>query len=91
MPVIRNTGGFEGRIFIDGEPVEVNSPYDALELGIGMVHQEFMLLPGLTITENIKINREIVKDNLLSKLKKLGILDFERMRRDARKALIGWS
>lgn len=89
MPVIRNTGGFEGRIFIDGEPVEVNSPYDALELGIGMVHQEFMLLPGLTITENIKINREIVKDNLLSKLlgKKLGILDFERMRKDARKAL----
>ncbi len=89
MPVIRNTGGFEGRIFIDGEPVEVNSPYDALELGIGMVHQEFMLLPGLTITENIKINREIVKDNLLSKMlgKKLGILDFERMRRDARKAL----
>ena len=89
MPVIRNTGGFEGRIFIDGEPVEVNSPYDALELGIGMVHQEFMLLPGLTITENIKINREIVKDNLLSKLlgKKLGILDFERMRKDARRAL----
>ncbi|HPT65321.1 sugar ABC transporter ATP-binding protein [Acetomicrobium sp.] len=89
MPVIRNTGGFEGRIFIDGEPVEVNSPYDALELGIGMVHQEFMLLPGLTITENIKINREIVKDNLLSKMlgKKLGILDFERMRKDARKAL----
>lgn len=89
MPVIRNTGGFEGRIFIDGEPVEVNSPYDALELGIGMVHQEFMLLPGLTITENIKINREIIKDNLLSKLlgKKLGILDFERMRRDARRAL----
>ena len=33
-----------------------------------MVHQEFMLLPGLTITENIKINREIVKDNLLSKM-----------------------
>lgn len=89
MPVIRNTGGFEGKIFIDGEPVEVNSPYDALELGIGMVHQEFMLLPGLTITENIKINREIVKDNLLSKMlgKKLGILDFERMRKDARKAL----
>jgi simple sugar transport system ATP-binding protein len=89
MPVIRNTGGFEGRIFIDGEPVEVNSPYDALELGIGMVHQEFMLFPGLTITENIKINREIVKDNLLSKMlgKKLGILDFERMRKDARKAL----
>lgn len=89
MPVIRNTGGFEGRIFMDGEPVEVNSPYDALELGIGMVHQEFMLLPGLTITENIKINREIVKDNLLSKLlgKKLGILDFERMKKDARKAL----
>lgn len=89
MPVIRNTGGFEGRIFIDGEPVEVNSPYDALELGIGMVHQEFMLLPGLTITENIKINREIVKDNLLSKMlgKKLGILDFERMRKDARRAL----
>ena len=59
MPVIHETGGFEGDILMDGQPVKISSPRQAMELGIGMVHQEFMLIPGFTITENIKLNREI--------------------------------
>ena len=53
MPVIHNTGGFEGEVFLDGQKVDIASPLDAMHKGIGMVHQEFMLLPGFTITENI--------------------------------------
>ena len=89
MPVIHATGGFEGEVFLDGEKVNILSPEDAMTKGIGMVHQEFMLLPGFTITENIKLNREITKPNLASRVlgKNLETLDFDTMSRDARKAL----
>ena len=43
----------EGEIRVNGEPVEVDSPSRAIELGIGMVHQHFMLVPVMTVTENI--------------------------------------
>jgi len=43
----------EGQIFIDGKEVSINSPHDAYELGIGMVHQHFKLVDVLTATENI--------------------------------------
>ena len=57
--------------------------------GIGMVHQEFMLLPGFTITENIKLNRELSKTSLLSRMlgKNLETLDMQSMSSDARMAL----
>ena len=58
MDVIRETGGYEGDILLNGEKVEFNTPFDALEAGIGMVHQEFSLIPGFTATENILLNRE---------------------------------
>ena len=89
MPVIHATGGFEGEVFLDGEKVNILSPEDAMTKGIGMVHQEFMLLPGFTITENIKLNREITKPNLASRVlgKNLEPLDFDTMSKDARKAL----
>ncbi len=58
MDVIRETGGYEGDVLIDGEKVTFNTPFDALEAGIGMVHQEFSLIPGFTATENILLNRE---------------------------------
>ncbi|MFO7153198.1 MAG: sugar ABC transporter ATP-binding protein [Bacillota bacterium] len=89
MPVIFSTGGYSGQILFEGKPVEIKSPKDAMELGIGMVHQEFMLLPGFTITENIKLNREILKDNWASKIfgPKLKTLDVAAMRKDAKKAL----
>jgi len=89
MPVIHTTGGFEGTIEIDGQEAHIKSPHDAMKYGIGMVHQEFMLIPGFTITENIKLNREITKTNVVSAVlgKRLESLDFAKMNEDARKAL----
>ncbi|MTI96624.1 MAG: sugar ABC transporter ATP-binding protein [Firmicutes bacterium] len=89
MRVIHTTGGHDGEIFIEGEKVNINSPQMAMHHGIGMVHQEFMLLPNFTLTENIKLNREILKPNLLSGIfgEKLKSLDFKKMNADARKAL----
>ncbi len=43
----------EGEILIDGKPVVINSPQDAIALGIGMIHQEFMLIPRFTVVENV--------------------------------------
>lgn len=89
MPVIQSTGGFEGEIIFDGKKVDIGSPKQAMELGIGMVHQEFMLVPGFTITENIKLNREITKHNVISRImgEQLKSLDHKSMNRDARQAL----
>jgi simple sugar transport system ATP-binding protein len=89
MPVIHSTGGYTGDIVFEGQKVEIKSPKDALELGIGMVHQEFMLLSGFTITENIKLNREITKHNAVSRLlgDSLKSLDIKAMRKDSQKAL----
>ena len=42
-----------GEIFFEGTPVSIDSPKHALELGIGMVHQHFKLIPRLTVLENI--------------------------------------
>ena len=90
MPVIHTTGGFDGEVLIDGEKASILTPNDAMNAGIGMVHQEFMLLPGFTITENIKLNREITRPTILSRalhLKNMENLDMPAMRKDARKAL----
>ena len=43
----------EGDIVVRGAPVHLTSPRDAMACGIGMVHQHFMLVPALTVTENI--------------------------------------
>jgi simple sugar transport system ATP-binding protein len=43
----------EGDIFIRGKHVEINSPRDAMHLGIGMIHQNFMLVDTMTVSENI--------------------------------------
>src|SRR5438874_5129608 len=48
----------EGEIRIDGQRVSVSSPHDAIERGIGMVHQHFMLIPVMTVTENIVLASE---------------------------------
>ena len=89
MPVIHSTGGYEGSILFDGEPVVINSPSQAMRLGIGMVHQEFMLIPGFTITENIKLNREITKPTLASRLfgPSLRRLDMPAMQVEAQASL----
>ena len=81
MPVIHATGGFDGEVLLDGQKTVIASPHDAMAKGIGMVHQEFMLLPGFSITENIKLNREITRPNVVSRVlgKSLETLDMNAM------------
>jgi simple sugar transport system ATP-binding protein len=55
----------EGEIRLRGERVAISSPRDALELGIGMVHQHFMLVPVMTVAENIVLAREPRKAGVL--------------------------
>lgn len=89
MPVIHTTGGYEGTIEVNGNAVNIDTPLKAMELGIGMVHQEFMLIPGFSVTENIKVGREKSVPNLASRVfgPSMESLDFKAMRKDARKAL----
>jgi ABC-type uncharacterized transport system ATPase subunit len=47
-----------GEIRMNGKPVTISSPKHAIELGIGMVHQHFMLIPVMTVTENIVLAQE---------------------------------
>jgi simple sugar transport system ATP-binding protein len=48
----------EGEIRVDGQPVSIHSPLEAIEHGIGMVHQHFMLIPVMTVAENIVLANE---------------------------------
>ncbi len=48
----------EGEVQVDGKAINLNGPHDAIEHGIGMVHQHFMLVPPLTVTENIMLGQE---------------------------------
>ena len=48
----------EGTLLLDGKPVVLGGPADAFDRGIGMVHQEFMLVPGLTLLENLILAKE---------------------------------
>jgi general nucleoside transport system ATP-binding protein len=48
----------EGEIRINGKPVKIGSPGEAIEHGIGMVHQHFMLIPVMTVAENIILATE---------------------------------
>jgi ABC-type uncharacterized transport system ATPase subunit len=47
-----------GEVLMNGKPVTISSPKHAIELGIGMVHQHFMLIPVMTVTENIVLAQE---------------------------------
>ena len=68
MTEIAETGGYEGKVIVDGNEVSFKSPFDALEAGIGMVHQEFSLIPGFTASENILLNREPTKKNIFAEI-----------------------
>src|SRR5688500_14371292 len=47
-----------GEIIVDGEVRRITTPYDAIALGIGMVHQHFMLVEPMTVAENIVLGAE---------------------------------
>ncbi|MDZ7844766.1 MAG: ABC transporter ATP-binding protein [Anaerolineales bacterium] len=55
----------EGQILLDGEEVQINNPHNAIDQGIGMVHQHFMLVPVFTVTENIILGSEVTRGTSL--------------------------
>ena len=89
MDVIRETGGYGGDVLVDGRKVVFNSPFDALAAGVGMVHQEFSLIPGFTATENILLNREPQKRNVISQVfgERMNTLDYNEMNGRAQNAI----
>ena len=80
MSIIEETGGYKGKIILGGKEVKFHSSFDALEEGIGMVHQEFSLIEGFTAQENIVLNRESTKSSLLENLfgERLNKIDKEK-------------
>lgn len=57
-PVIEATGGYGGEIYFDGKKTAFKNCGHAIKQGIGMIHQEFALIPDMTVAENIKLGRE---------------------------------
>ena len=89
MDVIRETGGYGGDVLLNGEAVRFSTPFDALAAGIGMVHQEFSLIPGFSAKENILLNREPQKKTILSEVfgDRLNTLDYKEMDKRAEAAI----
>ena len=89
MDVIRDTGGYEGDILLNGQKVDFKTPFEALAAGIGMVHQEFSLIPGFTATENILLNREPRKKSVISEVfgERLDVLNRKEMTRKSEEAI----
>lgn len=57
----------EGEILVNGQPVHIKDPNDAIAQGIGMVHQHFQLVPVLTVTENIMLGNEVTRGPFLDR------------------------
>lgn len=72
-----------GEIIIAGKTVSINSTYEAIELGIGMVHQHFMLVPGVTVLENIILGPKIKT--------KYGLTDYRDSRQSVMKIIEEYS
>lgn len=70
-----------GEIYLNGELKHISHPSDAISLGIGMVHQHFMLVPDFTILENIVLGKEKQYTNAFRKI------DFNKAREDVQKIL----
>ena len=65
---------FQGTMLIDGAPTRFRSAHDALQAGVGMVHQELSIVPDLTVAENMFLGRQLTN--------RLGIVDWHRMARE---------
>ncbi len=55
-----------GQIILNGKPEKIHNPHHAIDLGIGMVHQNFMLVPSFTIAENVVLGREPRRRQLIN-------------------------
>ena len=69
-----------GEILVDGEKVTINSVEDARKAGVSIIHQELVLVPWLSIAENMFLGRE--------PLNKLGLVDYGKMNSEAKKYLV---
>ena len=72
---------YEGAMRLDGREVRFRSARDALDAGVGMVHQELSIIPDLTVAENVFLGTQPVKS--------FGVVDWRRMLREAREHLAG--
>lgn len=70
----------EGEILVDGEKVTINSVEDARKAGVSIIHQELVLVPWLSIAENMFLGRE--------PLNKVGLVDYGKMNSEAKKYLV---
>ncbi|MDE1012140.1 MAG: sugar ABC transporter ATP-binding protein [Paraburkholderia fungorum] len=64
----------EGELLLDGQPYTPESPNEAAEAGVSTIYQEFNLIPGLSVAENIFLGRERIEN---------GLLDSKSMRKEA--------
>lgn len=89
MPVIHETGGYGGEVTFDGNLVNFKSPFDALNAGIGMVHQEFSLISEFKASENITLNRETVNKSFLEDIfgERIAKVDSRSIEERAQKAI----
>lgn len=86
--VIEETGGFDGEIYIEGKAVHIRSAKESMQNGVGMIHQEFVLIPEMSVSENINITKENRHPALEKFLgTELAFLDRKKDREDARKIL----
>jgi ribose transport system ATP-binding protein len=69
---------YSGRMLLDGKPVHFHSARDALDAGIGMVHQELSIVPDLSVAENVYLGKQPVKN---------GVVDWKAMRAGAKRQL----
>ncbi|MBZ0302510.1 MAG: sugar ABC transporter ATP-binding protein, partial [Anaerolineae bacterium] len=69
----------EGEYLLNGKPVNFASPHNALERGIGMIHQELSVMPELSVAENVFLGRQLTN--------RFGVIDWRRMEDIAHKEL----
>jgi ribose transport system ATP-binding protein len=69
----------EGQYLIDGKPITLHSPRDALNRGIGMIHQELSVMPELSVAENMFLGRQLTT--------RFGVVDWPRMNQIAHNEL----
>lgn len=89
MAEIEETGGYEGQMFFNNEEVHFTNSEAAISKGIGMVHQEFSLLPDFTACENIMLNREPTKYKVASEIfgDRLNFIKLDEMRDVSKRAM----
>ena len=76
---VHPTETYEGELYVDGELKEFANTKQAEEAGVAIIHQELNLIPGLSVAENIFLDRQFTTE--------LGVIDWEKMRYKAKEVL----